>query len=127
MAEEGKTARVRFAAALALNLLWVAALAVMAVFPASRPAANKNSEKVARVSGTDPGRVASTGPTRILARIASEVTGASTPYSFGLARFYAVASDAAPVQDAAICDEPLGRSKQTTRVPPSRYIVPDLS
>lgn len=45
MIEDRKTARVRFAAALALYLLWVAALVVLAVLSALRPAVNKTSEK----------------------------------------------------------------------------------
>ena len=45
MIEDKKTARVRFAAALALYLLWVAALVVLAVVSSSRPAANKTPAK----------------------------------------------------------------------------------
>jgi hypothetical protein len=81
MVEVRKTARIWFAAALTLYLLWVAALAVLAAVSASRPAANKPAEKRLTMS------------------------------------FYA----------HTICDEPLGRSKQTTNVPPSRCTVPDLS
>jgi len=47
MADARKTARLRFAAALTLYLLWVAALGVLAVVSASRPAARKASSAVA--------------------------------------------------------------------------------
>ncbi len=45
MSDARKTARLRFAAALALYFLWVAALAALAVLSSSRPAANKRSDQ----------------------------------------------------------------------------------
>ncbi len=45
MVEDRTAAKLRFAAALTLYLLWVAALVVLAVVSSSRPAANKTSEK----------------------------------------------------------------------------------
>lgn len=49
MSDARKTARMRFAAALALYLLWVAALVAMAVLSSSRPAANRAPSALAKV------------------------------------------------------------------------------
>jgi hypothetical protein len=57
MADAQKTARLRFAAALTLYLLWVVALVVLAVVSASRPATKKtatvSAESAAFNSGQD--------------------------------------------------------------------------
>jgi hypothetical protein len=53
MVDARKTARLRFAAALTLYLLWVAALAVLAIVSASRPAANKAPSAVANAPSVE--------------------------------------------------------------------------
>jgi hypothetical protein len=49
MGDVRNTARMRFAAALALFLLWVAALVAMAVLSSSRPRANRAPSGLAKV------------------------------------------------------------------------------
>ena len=104
MENERKTTRLWFATALVLYLVWIGALAALAVLSASRPAANRSPQK-----GLTMASIAA-----ISYREGEPVT--KDPQARTRA-----------THENTTCDEPLGRSKQTTTAPAPRCTVFDLS